>query len=412
MLSRVIGLLSMSVPDGGVTGDWSSSHNQSLDVMAIRYVFLPKHNTLPMPVKDPNGISWSKDNLALSLGTGCGPPQPSSVMINLPAPIRATSIGMVSAMACSTAIPDETKVVSVLATDINKKVYSVSVLAGRDTSEWAFDFPDVLPLMKHRRAQVFLSFPVVRGAQRGEGHRYVATLPFGKELEIKHLELQWVGPLAVIAIQKISLFDEKQGVSYPLSPVMGDLTDHGRWRHVEDIGEVSVYENLQSMPRVWLVSEVVNAKGEEVLQAIQSSRLPDGRIFNPSKIALVEEPFTFKAKEWDERATGQVVHLSNTRMEVQTNSLSPSFLVLSDVYYPGWKAFVDGVETHLFQTNYVLRGVLLPAGSHVVHLEFKPKSFYYGAGVSAGASVLLILLLIQFQLRIRRFRKRKEVVSA
>jgi uncharacterized membrane protein YfhO len=155
------------------------------------------------------------------------------------------------------------------------------------------------------------------------------------------------------------------------------------------------------MPRVWLVSEVVNAKAEEVLQAIQSSRLPDGRIFNPSQIALVEEPFTFKAKEWDERATAKLVHLSNTRMEIQTNSKTPSFLVLSDVYYPGWKAFVNGVETHLFRTNYVLRGIMIPAGSHVIHLEFKPRSFYYGAGISAGSLLLLILILLHFQLKRR-----------
>jgi len=122
----------------------------------------------------------------------------------------------------------------------------------------------------------------------------------------------------------------------------------------------------------------------------------------------VEEPFTFKAKEWDERATAKVVHLSNTRMEIQTNSLSPSFLVLSDVYYPGWNAFVDGVDTHLFRTNYVLRGILLPAGSHVVHLKLKPRSFYYGAGISAGSSILLILLLIKLQLRMRRLQKREE----
>jgi len=143
ILSRIIELLSMwRGATGEVTGAWSSFHNRSLDVMAIRYVFLPKGDTIPIPVEVPRGISWSKDDLTLSLGTGCGPPQPSSIMMNLPAPIKATSIGMVSAMSCSTAISDETKVVSVLVTDINDRVYSVSVLAGRDTSEWAFDFHD------------------------------------------------------------------------------------------------------------------------------------------------------------------------------------------------------------------------------------------------------------------------------
>ncbi len=411
ILSRISDLLSMP-PWGGVTGAWSSLYNRNLDVMAIRYIFIQKHDTIPTPVIDSKGISWSSDDLTLSLGTGCGSSQTSSVRINLSAPVLATSIGMVSSMACSTAIPDESEVVRILAADIHGKVYSVSVLAGRDTSEWAFDCHDVLPQMKHRRAQIFLSFPVVRGPHQEKGHRYVAILPLGNELEIKHLELQWVGPPAIIGIQKVSLFDETSGQSYPLSPVMSDLANPARWRHIEDMGGVSVYENLRSMPRAWLVSEVVSAKAEEVLHAIKSSQLPDGRTFNPSQTALVEEPLTFKAKEWDERATAQVVHLSNTQIEIHTNSRSPSFLVLSDVYYPGWEATIDGIPTNIFQTNYVLRGVMVPSGSHVVHLEFKPRTFYYGAGISAGSSLLLIFLLIKLGKKGRRPGRPAESIKA
>ncbi len=403
ILSRISGLLAMP-PWGGVTGNWSSLHNRNLDVMAIRYVFLPKNDTTLAPVIDPNGISWSKDDLTISLGTGCGPPQPSSVMINLPSPVSATSIGMVSSMACSTAIPDRSEVVRIVVTDIHEKTYSVSVQAGRDTSEWAYDCHDVLPLMKHRRAQVHQSFPVERGGRKEEGHRYAATLSLGKELEIKRIELQWVGPPAAIGIQKISLFDEKTGKSFPLSPVMGDLANPERWRHVEDRGEISVYENLRAMPRAWLVSEVVSAKSEEVLQMIQSSRLPEGRIFNPSQTALVEEPLSFQAKDRDDRATAQVVHLSNTQIEIHTTSGSPSFLVMSDVYYPGWNATMDGHPTHIFQTNYVLRGVMVPAGGHVVRFEFKPKSFYLGAGISA---LSLLFLMVFLSYRAIYFKKRK-----
>jgi hypothetical protein len=395
ILSRISNLLSMC-PCGGVTGNWSSLHNRNLDLMAIRYVFIPKHDTIPTPVIDPKGISWSSEDLNLSIGSGCGSSQPSSVKINLPVAIKATSIGMVSAMACSTAIPDESEVIRILVTDIYGKVHSVSVLAGRDTSEWAFDCHDVLPQMKHRRAQIFQSFPVVREHRTEKGHRYVTILPLGNELEIKHLELQWVGPSALIGIQKISLFDEKNRKSYPLSHVMSDLADPVRWRHIEDIGGVSVYENLRAMPRAWLVPEVVSAKPEEVLRTIKSSRLPDGRTFNPFQTALVEAPLIFKAMEWDEKATAQVVHLSNTQIEIHTNSRTASFLVLSDVYYPGWEATIDGIRTNIFQTNYVLRGVMVPQGGHIIKFEFKPKVFYIGATISA-ISFLFLISIISYQ---------------
>jgi hypothetical protein len=409
ILFRLTELLSMGVPDGGLKGEWSSSTNQSLDLLSIRYIFVPKNDTLPTPMKDPKGLVWSKEDLPLSLGSGCGLSQKPSVKVNLPVPIKADSIGIVSSMACSTSVSDNEKVVTILVTDTNEKVSFIDMLAGKDTSEWAFDFPEILPLMKHQRANIFSSYSVIIGKQQGEGHRYVTTLSFGKELEIKHLEFQWLGQQATLSIQKISLFDKKQGISYPLSLVMGDLSNPLRWRHIDDINGVCVFENLRAMPRVWLVPEVVHLKKEEVLRAIHSSPLPDGRLFNPYQMALVEEPLTFRLNEWDEKAFAHLVFLTNARIEIQTNSKSPSFLILSEIYYPGWKAFVDGVETHLFQTNYVLRGIMLPAGSHIIHFKFEPRSFYYGAGISAGSLLLLLGLFTGFQWKVWKTQKRKDV---
>jgi hypothetical protein len=109
-----------------------------------------------------------------------------------------------------------------------------------------------------------------------------------------------------------------------------------------------VYENIRAMPRVRLVPEVVSAKPEEVLYVIKSSHMPDGRIYDPSQIALVEEPFKFKAINFDKKATAQIVDFSNGSIEIHTNSESPSFGVLSGVYYPGWEATIDGNSTHIF----------------------------------------------------------------
>lgn len=402
ILTRITKLLSMSVPDGRVSGDWSSLHNRSLDVLATRYIFIPKSETLPIPIKDPNGISWLKDDLNVSLGMDCGPLQPTSIKINLPTPLKATSIGMVSALACSTHIQDGTKVIEILIKDTNEKIFSVEVLAGRDTAEWAFDFPDVFPFMKHKKAKIFLSFPVKKENYHGQGHRYVTDISLKNEIEIKELEFRWVGSSGAIAIQKLSLHNKEQKHSYPISLIMSDLNEQERWKLIEEIGEVRIYENLRAMPRVWLVPEVMSLKADHVLSAIRSSRLPDGRVFNPFQVALVEESFAFKENNWDPEATAKVVHLSNTKMEIQTNSIFPSFLVISDVYYPGWEATVNGINTHLFQTNYVLRGIFLPSGSHIVHLEFKSKSFYYGVGISAGTTALLILILIVSWLKSRK----------
>jgi hypothetical protein len=177
-----------------------------------------------------------------------------------------------------------------------------------------------------------------------------------------------------------------------LDPASSDMlaADPARWRHVEDLPLGAVYENQRVMPRAWLVPEVMRLRPDEILVAIQQSRLPDGRTYDPSMVALVEEPFTEEpftdeAENPASQHSVQVIRLSDTSIEVRADTEAPAFLVLSDVYYPGWRATIDGEPTHVFRTNYVLRGVMLSPGVHVVRFEFRPTSFYVGAGISAFA---------------------------
>ncbi len=189
-----------------------------------------------------------------------------------------------------------------------------------------------------------------------------------------------------------------------LDPACSDAlaADPTRWRHVEDLPLGTVYENPRAMPRAWLVPEVMSLRPDEILVAIQQSRLPDGRTYDPSMVALVEEPVTLEAQDPASQRSAQVIRLSDTSIEVRTYTEAPAFLVLSDVYYPGWRATIDGEPTHVLRANYVLRGVMLSPGVHVVRFEFRPTIFYAGAGVSALAALAVAGMLAWPLVRISR----------
>ena len=237
-----------------------------------------------------------------------------------------------------------------------------------------------------------------------QAHKYLSVLPLGQINNVKEINLKWVGSSGLINIQKISLINEQTKQSYPIADNYIALDYTNRWKLLEEIQGsrpffygARIYENLRAMPRVWLVPEVVSAKKDDILKAIQSSKLPDGRPYDPSQVALVETPFIFKVEKPDSAATAKVINLADTKLEIKTNSASPAFLVLSDIYYPGWRVKIDDKPTKIFQTNYILRGLPVPAGEHIINFEFKPRSFRLGAGISVAALFLLGYLAWKLQ---------------
>lgn len=86
----------------------------------------------------------------------------------------------------------------------------------------------------------------------------------------------------------------------------------------------------------------------------------------------------------------------NNHDEIQYHARSAGggFAVFSEVYYkPGWEAYIDGEKATIYKTNYVLRGLYVPAGEHDIRFEFKPDTYYGSMKVGIAASAVVWLLL-------------------
>ncbi|MEX1021335.1 MAG: YfhO family protein, partial [Litorilinea sp.] len=78
-------------------------------------------------------------------------------------------------------------------------------------------------------------------------------------------------------------------------------------------------------------------------------------------------------------------------LHVQT--AQPAALVLSDVYYPGWRAWIDATETPVYRANHLFRAIVVPPGEHTVTFRFEPDTFYGGLWWSGLGLVLIVALL-------------------
>ena len=117
--------------------------------------------------------------------------------------------------------------------------------------------------------------------------------------------------------------------------------------------------------------------------------------FNPKDTAVVEEKFNAQIHSSnDSTAKISLIKNDNDVVEYHSSSKMDGYAVFSEIFYDaGWKASIDGKEATIIPTNYVLRGLEVPAGNHKITFEFKPASFYSSTKLAMISSALIWLLV-------------------
>src|SRR5262249_7191305 len=332
-----------------------------------------------------DGVEFSDPPMALLMEPGV------KTQINTQA--KATEIVIISAMGNSVAIPNGTPVVRFRVHTADGKVVERDLLAGRDTSEWAYDREDTKAAIKHNRARVIETWDVV-GFQ---GHRYLARLPFDRA-DVRSVEFEYLLKDADITISRASFYDSETKSSYPLNNL--NLPAE-RWREVASFGSVRLYENLKAMPRASFVPRVAVMPSADVLQTIKDGRTPDDVEFNPAETVLLESEI-FGARDLGALKEGpnqtgaskgevKVMRYEPQRIDLRTRNERTEFLALSEIYYRGWECWIDGKRTPVERINYTMRGVIVPAGEHRVEFVFRSPSFRNGASWSLLGVFLLLV---------------------
>jgi len=87
----------------------------------------------------------------------------------------------------------------------------------------------------------------------------------------------------------------------------------------------------------------------------------------------------------------RVLTYENNRIVLEVDTPEVAFLFMSEAYYPGWQAYVDGKREEILRANYVFRAIPLGPGSHRVEVVLEPLSFKIGLSLSLLTVCLLLL---------------------
>ena len=147
-----------------------------------------------------------------------------------------------------------------------------------------------------------------------------------------------------------------------------------------------IYLNKNVLPKAWIVGNVksVTTQRESLMETLLNG-------FDPSNSAII---LNYKGEQLKGFASGQVKVISRTenKIEMKSQSETGGLLVLSEIYYqPSWRAFVNGEETPVYQTNHILRSIYVPSGEHQIEFRYDDSSWKQTRIVSR-VSFLAILI--------------------
>ena len=282
----------------------------------------------------------------------------------------ATSLGLVSHLEGARDLANGVPVAQVTVTDGLGAVQSHLLRAGIETAEGEYAVGEV----RHDQARVCRHW-----RDNPKGNDYIARLEFGRAVVPRQISIQYLPPAGRLHLRGLSLVDDRTVTFWPLV-----VSSEGRFRLVHS-GDVKIYENLDNLPRAFVVHRARVLDDEAAIVAMKDPA------FRPEKEAILASgghgaPL-LRADGEDEV---ELLSYEPERIVISVNLAEEGYLVLTDAYYPGWRALTDGLETPIYRADLLFRAVYLPAGQHRVEFIYDPLSFKLGAVISLTALLGLV----------------------
>lgn len=164
-----------------------------------------------------------------------------------------------------------------------------------------------------------------------------------------------------------------------------------------------IYKNTKTLPRAFLASDYrVISDPQKIINTLFDEK------FDYWNNILVEEDPGFPSGK-QESKQADIISYTPNEINIQAVLSSKSLLLLTDIFYPGWKAYVDNKETPILRANYTFRSVVVPKGSHDVKFVYDPESFKIGVYLALIGFLGIVSLgfIIKLNLKVKTFPPRQ-----
>lgn len=158
---------------------------------------------------------------------------------------------------------------------------------------------------------------------------------------------------------------------------------------------LNIYENTRVLPRAFVVNDVrVVADKQAAFDAIHADD------FDPARTVVLEKAGNGEESTvHSQQSPVKIVGYGPNEIILEVDTPETGVLVLSEVYYPGWKAWVDNREVNVSRANFLFRAIELPAGSHRIRMLYDPPSLKIGAGLFAITFIVLLVLVVRQKIK-------------
>lgn len=164
---------------------------------------------------------------------------------------------------------------------------------------------------------------------------------------------------------------------------------------------MGIIENSKYLPRAFFCYDYRVVKNDTAILNLLASDT-----FDVSQFVVLEESPEEQLSNQKGTSSVNIRHLQNDYLSVDVKTDQPGFLVLSEVYYPEWKACIDGKSTKIYRADYTLRAVYVPAGEHKIEMYYSKRNITIGGLIALITLIFsLIIGLVSFQ----RTRRKKTI---